>query len=143
MSCGPSMVECRGVMHPSSLDMKSWATVEEFLRAYEAQSLKNGSSLINCPKIENQPWSRCLTDEVLRLLSDCGAKWRGEESPDPEELDHLACDFEPCSPEGTRPKAERAPQQSPRKVLPDLSPSVIGCVLCTFSVGLALGRRGW
>eukprot|EP00440_Ansanella_granifera_P041923 gb/GFBE01045449.1/.p1 GENE.gb/GFBE01045449.1/~~gb/GFBE01045449.1/.p1 ORF type:complete len:147 (+),score=23.10 gb/GFBE01045449.1/:1-441(+) len=146
-------MQLTGVMHPNAEGLKSCASVEDFLRAYEYESTKRGQPLIRCPDVparQETPqmarsWTeevnegsssgflRTATEELNQVLGCCesvrGARWRSyQEQADMQSADMGLTD------QRVESQVSEALQRCPQ---------LVAMSLCTFSLGLALGLRGW
>eukprot|EP00439_Symbiodinium_sp_Y106_P027209 s695_g3.t1 len=136
MQCPKSLT---GVMTTTEI-LKSCLTVEDFLQAYERESTKLGERLIKCSEaawlaadanegaggpaslefLDAAGYVRTLSEEIEQALRTASGHTEGSQqhgAPTSKDL-----------------RGKLASMQHPM---------VLGWSLCVFSLGLALGRRGW
>eukprot|EP00933_Yihiella_yeosuensis_P043576 TRINITY_DN38440_c0_g1_i1.p1 TRINITY_DN38440_c0_g1~~TRINITY_DN38440_c0_g1_i1.p1 ORF type:complete len:202 (-),score=25.70 TRINITY_DN38440_c0_g1_i1:232-768(-) len=133
----------RGVMHPTTSCSNVYRTVEDFLHAYQHETEKLGEKLLHCK--QGQSWSslpqpRSITEEVNHLTqvqSKVNSDIYTEFEEDQVELDSQGAFLESQSCDSSL--AFDTLKMNSR----EFQQSLVCASICTFSLGLILGMRGW
>eukprot|EP00931_Biecheleriopsis_adriatica_P068106 TRINITY_DN42132_c0_g1_i1.p1 TRINITY_DN42132_c0_g1~~TRINITY_DN42132_c0_g1_i1.p1 ORF type:complete len:156 (+),score=30.79 TRINITY_DN42132_c0_g1_i1:98-565(+) len=153
------LFQLKGVMHPKSSEQSSWGTVEDFIRAYEHESEKLGQPLIRCPdgcntQADIQQWTRSCSagiqqesfqghEDAAEVVEQAVEQVSYQRSLS-EEVEQVLKLAESC-----RARMDLKRDKVTMTLHPNEDPwaaRVLAwslCTLSTFSLGLALGLRGW